>query len=100
MFAVNRPAKEELKRILSDQADNPQTVVRLIPGRLGEFGFKMDAETADDHIIEHEGSKVLLVNHELADTLEEYTLAFEDKKFVMAKGPLSGFNKSVVIFYG
>jgi hypothetical protein len=100
LFAVNRPAKEELKRILSDQADNPQIVVRLIPGRPGEFGFKMDTETTDDHIVEHEGSKVLLVNHELADTLEEYTLAFEDKKFVMAKGPLSGFNKSVVIFYG
>ena len=100
MFAVNRRAKEELKRILSDNVDNPQVIVRLIRGRPGEFGFKMDTETTDDHIVEHEGLKVLLVGHELANTLEEYTLVFEDKKFVMAKGPLSGFNKSVVIFYG
>jgi hypothetical protein len=100
LLAVNGRAKEELIRILSTKADNPQAVVRLITSRPGEFCLGIDVETPDDHIVEHKGSKVLLVNHELANSLEGYTLAFEDKKFVMAKGPLSGFNKSVVTFHG
>ena len=100
MLAVNGRAKEELKRILSAKADNPQVVVRLITSHPGEFCLGIDVETPDDHVVEHKGSKVLLVDHELANSLEGYTLAFEDKKFVMAKGPLSGFNKSVVTFHG
>jgi hypothetical protein len=100
LLAVNGRAKEELKRILSAKAGNPQAVVRLITSHPGEFGLVMDMETPDDNVVEYEDSKVLLVNHELASSLEEYTLAFEDKKFVMAKGPLSGFNKSVVMFNG
>jgi len=100
LLAVNGRAKEELKKILSARADNPQAVVRLITSRPGEFNLVMDVETPDDHVVEHKDSKVLLVDYELASRLGEYTLAFEDKKFVMAKGPLSGFNKSVVTLHG
>jgi len=89
LLAVNGRAKEELKKILSARADNPQAVVRLITSRPGEFNLVMDVETPDDHVV-----------YELASRLGEYTLAFEDKKFVMAKGPLSGFNKSVVTLHG
>ena len=58
----------------------------------------MDLEKPDDHVIEREGTKILLVDNELAGNLGEYTLAFEGKDFIMAKGPLSGFNKRVVKF--
>lgn len=100
MLAVNGRAKEELKKLLSARAEDPQVVVRLMPGRPGEFGLWLDLEMPHDRVVEHEGLKVLLVDSELDDSLEDYTLAFEDKKFVMAKGPLSGFNKSVVAFHG
>lgn len=100
MLAVNGRAKEELEKILSSKADNPQAVMRLITGHPGEFNLVMDVEMPDDDIVEHNNSKVLLVDHKLDSSLGEYTLAFEDKKFVMVKGPLSGFNKSVVTLYG
>lgn len=100
MLAVNGRAKDELKRIIYDKADNPRAIVRLISSRPGEFGLGVDVETPHDRVVEHEGLKVLVVDSELDDSLKDYTLAFEDKKFVMAKGPLSGFNKSVVAFHG
>jgi Fe-S cluster assembly iron-binding protein IscA len=96
LLAINGRAKEELEKIHSKKMDNPQVVLRLIVSRPGEFGLGMDVETPNDHVVEHNGSKILIVDQELAESLEEYTLAFEDKQFVMAKGPLSGFNKSVV----
>jgi Fe-S cluster assembly iron-binding protein IscA len=98
LLTVNGRAKEELQKILSTKTESHQDIVRLVTNRPGEFGLGMDAETPDDHVIEHNGLKVLLVDRELANRLGEYTLAFEDKEFVMAKGPLSGFNKSVVTF--
>ena len=100
MLAVNGRAKDELEKILSATVDNPEAVMRLITSQPGEFDLVMDVEMPDDRIVEHNDSKVLLVDHKLASSLGEYTLAFEDKKFVMAKGPLSGFNKSVVTLYG
>ena len=100
MLAVNGRAKEELKRILSAKVDNPQAVVRLITSRPGEFDLGIDVEMPGDYVVEHRSVKVLLVEHELASSLEGYTLVFEDKKFIIAKGPLSGFNKSVVTFNG
>jgi hypothetical protein len=100
LLAINGRAKEELEIIHSKKMDNPQVVLRLIASCPGEFGLSMDTETPDDYVFEHNGSKVLIVDQELAENLEEYTLAFEDKKFVMAKGPLSGFNKSIVPFHG
>jgi Fe-S cluster assembly iron-binding protein IscA len=98
LLTVNGRAKEELQKILSTKTENPQDILRLVTKHPGEFSLGMDAETPDDHAIEHKGIKVLLVDRELANRLGEYTLAFEDKEFVMAKGPLSGFNKSVVTF--
>jgi hypothetical protein len=100
LLAVNGRAKDELRRIIFSRTENPQAAVRLITSRPGEFGLQMDTATTDDHVVEHDGKNVLLVDHELSNTLGEYTLAFEDKKFVMAKGPLSGFNKRAVTFYG
>ncbi len=97
MLKVNQRAKEELKRILSTEGDNPQAGVRLFASGQDNFGLGLDVEKPGDQVVKHEGLKVLLVDNELAPRLDGYTLDFEGKKeFVMAKGPLSGFNTSMV----
>jgi hypothetical protein len=99
LFAIDGRAKEELIKILSVESDSHPKIARLITNQPGEFRLGLDLEKPNDQVIGHKGSKVLLVDNELASDLGEYTLAFEGKDFVMAKGPLSGFNKSVVKFY-
>lgn len=100
MIRVTERAKEELKRMLSAKLDNPQAAWRLTASGPDKFVLGMDVAVPGDQVVEHEGSKVLLVEQDLADRLQEHTLAFEYKKFIIAKGPLSAFNKSVVTFSG
>jgi Fe-S cluster assembly iron-binding protein IscA len=97
MLAVNGRAKEELNRILAVRTDSPQKIVRLSASPPNRFRLAMDSEKPDDRVIEHEGAKILVVDNQVASNLGDYTLAFENKNFIMAKGPLSGFNKSVVM---
>ena len=97
MLAITGRAKDELKKILSVNVENnPEAGMRLTSSGPDIFGLVIDVELPGDYVVEQNGSKVLLVEHELANRLKEYTLAFEDKKFIMAKGPLSGLNKSEV----
>lgn len=79
MIGVTERAKEELKKILSTKVDNPQASLRLMAsGPQGQFGLSIDVETTGDQVVEHKGSKVLLVERELADRLEGRTLDVED----------------------
>jgi Fe-S cluster assembly iron-binding protein IscA len=96
MIGVTEHAKAELKNILSATTDNPQIALRLGAKSPNGFALGTDVEVPGDQVVEYGGSKVLLLEHELAARLNEHTLAFEDKEFVIVKGPLSGFNKSVV----
>ena len=83
MIGVTERAKEELKRILTDNVDNPQAGLRLTAGESGQLGLGIDIETKDDQVVEHDGSKVLIVENGLAASLEEITLDVEDT----AEGP-------------
>ena len=97
MLAVTGRAKDELNKILSDYVENnPEAGMRLMASDLDDFSLVIDVEMPGDYVVKQNGSKVLLVEHELSNILKEYTLAFENKKFIMAKGPLSGLNKSEV----
>ena len=78
MIGVTERARHELKRVLSDNVDNPQAGLRLTTSSTGQFGLGIDIEAPGDQVVEHEGSKVLLVEQELVDQLEGVTIDVED----------------------
>jgi len=77
MIDVTERAKQELKKILSSKVDNPLAGLRLSTSG-GQFAFSIDVEMPGDQVVEYEGSKVLLVEGELATRLEGHTLDIED----------------------
>jgi len=78
MIGVTERAKQELKRILTTNTDKPEACLRLASNELGQLGLAIDVEKEDDHVVEHEDSKVLLVEKDLADTLQGSTIDVED----------------------
>ena len=78
MIRVTERAIEELKRILSEKVDMPQARLRLIARGQGKLGLGIDIEMPGDQVVEHEGSRVLLVEDSLANSIEGVTLDVED----------------------
>lgn len=78
MIDVTERAKQELKRILTENVDEPLAGLRLTTGESGQLGLGIDIETVGDQVVEHEGSKVLIVEKELATGLKGVTLDVED----------------------
>ena len=89
MISVTERAKQELKRMLSDNVDDPQAGLRLTTGDAGQLGLGIDIEMLEDHVVKHDGSKVLIVEPGLAVSLEGLILDVEDTadgpKLVIAK---------------
>jgi len=96
MIAVTERAREQLRKVLSGKADDPRAGIRLVATGADRFGLGIDLKEPDDQVVRHEGCTVLLLADDLAASLGGCTLAFEGKEFVLARGPLSGFNKHVV----
>jgi len=78
MLKVTESAKRALKKILSAKVDNPQAVLRLTASEPDNFGLGIDIEMPGDHVVEYEGSKVLVVEQGLATHLKGVTLDVED----------------------
>ncbi|HEY82972.1 MAG TPA: hypothetical protein G4O01_06770 [Dehalococcoidia bacterium] len=78
MVGVTERARQELKRILLENVDNPQAGLRLIADESGRLGLGMDVEMPGDQVVEYEGSKVLLVETELAARLEGVSIDVDD----------------------
>ncbi|MFC2041011.1 hypothetical protein ACFLTY_01665 [Chloroflexota bacterium] len=78
MIGVTERARQELKRILLDNVDNPQAGLRLSAGESGQLSLGIDVEMEGDEIVEHDGSKVLLVENGLASSLEGLAVDIED----------------------
>ena len=78
MVSVSERARGELKTILLDNVDNPEAGLRLSAGEAGQLRLGIDVEMPGDQVVEHEGSKVLLVEQELADNLKGLTIDAED----------------------
>ena len=83
MVNVTYRAKQELKRILSNTVDMPQARLRVIDRGQGKLGLGLDTEGPNDELLEHDGSVVLVVEHELATRLKEVTIDVDDTD----KGP-------------
>lgn len=62
MITVTERAKEELKRVWSANVGDPEVGYRLTPVAIGEYNLVPDREKEGDHVVEHEGAKILLVD--------------------------------------
>ena len=78
MIAITEGAKQELKKILTTNTDEPEACLRLIANDEGQLGLAVDTERQEDQVVEHEDSKVLVVEKNLADTLEGITMDVVD----------------------
>ena len=90
MMNVTEDAKQELRRVLLLSTDNPEICLRLTANSPQELGLVLDTEAEGDQVIEHEGSKVLLIGQEAIDIVDRLTIGVEDtaegKKLVALTG--------------
>ena len=85
MLTVTERAKVTLARLkMQAQIEDTDVGLRLSlaasaePSQgLGVFGLRTDRETPGDHVVEYGGTKVLLVEEELADALADATIDAE-----------------------
>ncbi len=78
MVGVTQAGLGELKRILHEHSDDAQAVLRLTTDQSGTLGLTIDAETAEDQVLEHEGSKLLIIERNLAAGLEGITIDVDE----------------------
>jgi len=78
MIGVAERARQELKKILTANTGEPEACLRLSANDQGQLGLAIDKERQGDQAIEHEGSKLLLVEKNLAATLQGITIGVED----------------------
>jgi Fe-S cluster assembly iron-binding protein IscA len=71
MILVTEKAKKELKKRLERDSSDPEVGLRLVAKvEDGILVVTPDHEKADDHVVEKEGRKVLLLEKGLAPLLE------------------------------
>ena len=78
MLSVTEGACRELKRMLSEKVDWPVARLRLVDRGQGIIGLGIDIELSGDRVVEYDGIKVLVIESELANTLEGSTLDVDD----------------------
>lgn len=78
MIGVTEKAKKELSKVLDDNVDHPQACLRLCVNDEGSLGLGIDIKRPDDRVIEYEGSTLLVVENELADSLKNIAIDVED----------------------
>jgi Fe-S cluster assembly iron-binding protein IscA len=78
MINVTEKAKQELRTLLDEKVDWPGARFRLMDRGQGNLGLGIDLESAGDQAIECDGTKVLLVEPELASNLDEVTLDVDE----------------------
>lgn len=91
MITVTDSAKEHLKNILLAHSDDLDFSLRLVAKPAGRLGFVLESEAKeDDQVVEHEGTTVLLIGHELMPIVEGLTLDVQDTadgpKLFVSKG--------------
>jgi len=78
MVGVTKAGLAELKRILDEHTDNAQAGLRLTTDQSGTLGLTIDVEAAEDQVLEHEGSKLLIIEQNLAASLEGITIDVDE----------------------
>lgn len=78
MVNVTERAKEKLKELLAIKGDDQSAGLRLERAPSGELSIFPDHERADDQVVEHQGSVVLLVGQETAERVGETTIDYDE----------------------
>ena len=79
MLTVTEGAKQRLKEILLDSTDDEEKGLRLTWKSANELGLVLAKGLPTDSIIEYyDGLKVLIVEPELAESLQEVILDIQD----------------------
>lgn len=78
MLTVTNGAKQLLLEALLANTDDPEVGLRLALGPGGQLALVLDKEAEGDQVVEHEGSKVLLVGAELAFVVDGVTIDVRD----------------------
>ena len=78
MVTVTEAAKQELRKKLLAHTDEPDVGIRLQSDASGQLGLVPGRESQGDQVVEHEGTKVLLIAPELAATLKGITLDVQE----------------------
>jgi len=80
MIHITEQAEQELKKIilLFENADLLRARLRLIDRGQGNLGIVADIEMPEDRIVEYDGTKVLVIEPELAKNLQGVTIDVGD----------------------
>lgn len=78
MIGVTERAKKVLKRVLADNVDHPEACLRLRTNDNGQLGLGIDIEEPGDEVFEYEGSRLLVVTQDLADSLDDVLIDVEE----------------------
>lgn len=85
MISVTTKAAEELKSLLEkvkladkENVIGDDSVLRLVPTDSGQLSLAPDIAREGDHIVDHEGDAVLLVEVELAQAIDGLVLDCEE----------------------
>jgi len=93
MVSVTEKARDKMKNLLDSTVNNPLIGLRLVVNDHEEYILGTDVEKPGDEVVKHEGSKILFIGKDKADRVDGYTIDFESKKkFVISRGPLTGFH--------
>ena len=89
MVSVTKAGLGELKKILDEHTDNTQAGLRLTTDQSGVLGLTIDVQSAEDEVLEHEGSQLLIIERNLSASLEGITIDVEEtpegRRLVMTK---------------
>jgi Fe-S cluster assembly iron-binding protein IscA len=78
MIGITERAKEALLDLrVSTPIDDPQVALRLATGDEGSLELFPDSCRAGDHVLEHQGAKLLLLDQEVSDALTGATIDCE-----------------------
>jgi len=70
MLIVTEHARQRLKGMLVANADDPQVCLRLVLRSPTRLGLVLDEAMEGDQVVEHEGLRVMLVDHEISVSLD------------------------------
>ncbi|MFC1926872.1 HesB/IscA family protein [Chloroflexota bacterium] len=79
MLTVTDGAKEELqKALLAADSPEPGMGLRLYMAAPNQLDLTLDAEREGDQVVEHEGSKVLLLAQDIGLLLDDVIIDWQD----------------------
>ena len=78
MINITERACKELKRLLSQKVEWSFARLRLVDRGQEDLGLGIDVEMPGDHIVEYQGTKILVIEPELAKKVKDITLDVDD----------------------